>query len=109
MKTRIKELRKVKKLSQKEFGQNINLSQNHISSLENGTRTITDRIVNDICTTYNINKDWLLTGTGEMFEDPLSAFVIKDKEVQQFVKAFYEMDETSQKNIKALVMNWRKK
>jgi len=106
---RIKELRKSKKLSQKDFAENINLSQNHISSIEKGVRTATDRIVNDICNVYKVNKDWLLTGEGKMFIDPLAPFIIEDIEVQEFVKLVLEMDESTQKVIMDLAMKLKKK
>lgn len=65
---RLKELRTNLKLSQEELGNSIGIkSRAHISSLENGTRTITDRIINDICKTYNVNENWFRTGEGEMF------------------------------------------
>ena len=68
MNKRLKELRTNLKLSQEELGNSIGIkSRAHISSLENGTRTITDRIINDICKTYNVNENWFRTGEGEMF------------------------------------------
>ena len=68
MNKRLKELRTNLKLSQEELGNSIGIkSRAHISSLENGTRTITDRIINDICKTYNVNEKWFRTGEGEMF------------------------------------------
>jgi len=106
---RIKNVRKAKNLSQKEFAQNINLSQNHISSIEKGIRAATDRIINDICKVYNVNKNWLLTGEGKMFRDPLEPFVIEDEEIKDFVKSFLKIDETIQDEIKALVMKLGKK
>ena len=109
MNERIKNVRKAKNLSQKEFAQNINLSQNHISSIEKGIRAATDRIINDICKVYNVNKNWLLTGEGKMFRDPLEPFVIEDEEIKDFVKSFLKIDETIQDEIKALVMKLGKK
>lgn len=109
MNERIKEVRKAKKLSQEKFADNLNLSQNHLSSLENGKRAITDRIVNDICKTYNVNKSWLLTGEGEMFEDPLAPFVIKDEELKEFFKDFLAMDKSIQEDIINLVKKVKKK
>lgn len=33
--------------------------------LENGKRTLTDRIINDVCREFGVNELWLRTGTGE--------------------------------------------
>jgi len=106
---RIKEIRKEKKLSQKEFAKNINLSQNHLSSIENNVRSTTERIINDICKTYNVNKNWLLTGEGEMFKDPLDPFIIKDEELKEFFKDFLAMDKSIQEDIINLVKKVKKK
>lgn len=67
---RVKLLRKENNLSQEEFGEKINIkAKAHISSLESGKRSVTDRIINDICREFNVNEDWLRNGTGEMFVD----------------------------------------
>jgi transcriptional regulator with XRE-family HTH domain len=102
-------VRKAKKLSQKEFAQNINLSQNHISSLEKGVRAATDRIVSDICKVYNVNKEWLTTGKGEMFKDPLEPFIIEDPEIKELIDNFRQLDEDMQENIKNIVFKCIKK
>ncbi|WP_242864737.1 helix-turn-helix domain-containing protein [Clostridium botulinum] len=106
---RIKELRKVKKLSQHDFGKNIHLSQNHISSIEKGIRNVTERIINDICTFYNVNKKWLLTGEGDMFKDPLDQFVIEDDEIKELVEMYLEIDTDMQKTIKEMIRKLAKK
>lgn len=67
MNNRLKKLRKILSLSQEEFGKKINLSKPTISALENQTRGITDRVISDICETFNVNEEWLRNGTGEMF------------------------------------------
>lgn len=103
MHKRIRELRKQKGLSQKEFAKVINLSQNHVSSLEKGTRTITDRTIEDICREFNVNKQWLLTGIGDLFVDELEKYDIKDQDVKEFAKMFLELDEETQQHITALM------
>lgn len=82
MNKRLKSLRKSLGLNQKEMGYRLKLSQTHISSLENGTRELTDRIISDICRVFNVNKNWLHTGEGDMF-------------VQS---ATFSLDEYAQKN-----------
>lgn len=78
MNERLKAIRHALNLSQEEFGSNIGIkSRAHISSLESGTRNITDRIIGDICREYGVNEQWLRTGDGEMFvsnQIPASAF-----------------------------------
>lgn len=100
---RIKQIRKDKKLSQLQFGKSLNISQNHISAIEHGTRAVTDRLISDICRIYNVNKDWLMTGEGEMYDDPLAPFVIDDPEIKDFVKSYLKMDPFMQEKIKEMI------
>lgn len=67
---RLKAMRKHLNLKQDEMGAKVNLSRSHISSLENGTRELTDRIISDVCREFNVNEHWLRTGEGEMFIQP---------------------------------------
>lgn len=66
MNERLKLIRIESGLSQEDFGKKIGIeSRAHISMLENGKRTLTDRIINDICREFGVNELWLRTGTGE--------------------------------------------
>ena len=55
-------------VSQKVFAKNIFVSTSHYACLESGHRKIKDTILDSISKVYNVNKDWLLTGKGEMFD-----------------------------------------
>lgn len=79
---RIRELRRNLHLSQKDFGEKLGLSQTHIASLETEKRTVTQRIINDVCRIYGVNRDWLTDGTIPMYTDAL-----KDLEVGEDVKS----------------------
>ena len=68
---RLKEIREKENLSQSAFGKRLKISQSQIASYETGYRNITDRTINDICREFNINKEWLSTGNGEMY-NPIS-------------------------------------
>lgn len=67
MKSRIKEIRKENKLTQQAFGSLLNLSQSTIESIEAGRRAVTGRVVSDICRQFNINEEWLRTGSGDKY------------------------------------------
>ena len=61
----IKELREnILNLSQDSFAQKIGLQRNTISLIENGKRNPSDRTIKDICRTFNVSENWLLTGNG---------------------------------------------
>lgn len=88
MNSRLKEIRLKLGLSQKKFGDKMFLSQDQISLLENGKRNITDRTLNDICRTFNVNEEWLKYGHGEMFVDPI-ANIDASEDVRELVKKYY--------------------
>lgn len=54
-----------------DFARNLNVSPAYISKLKNNPeRNPSDRFLKDICRTYHINEEWLLTGEGEMENYP---------------------------------------
>lgn len=65
MNDRIKELRRELNMTQAEFAAKIGLSRNYIAQIEIGTKVPSDRTISDICREFNVNEDWLRTGTGE--------------------------------------------
>ncbi|MBO5081527.1 MAG: helix-turn-helix transcriptional regulator [Lachnospiraceae bacterium] len=79
MHTRIKQIRKMKKLSQEEFGEKINVSCGLISAYERNDRAPTERAIADICREFNVNEEWLRSGTGEMFRKMTEQDLIKQK------------------------------
>lgn len=68
MNTRIKKLRKALDLTQQVFAEKIGLKQNSIALIESGKRNISDQAVLSICREFNVNEEWLRTGSGEMFK-----------------------------------------
>lgn len=71
MKDRIKTIRTHEGKTQQEFADKLGLSRNFVSLLESGDRQPSDRTLDDICRLYNVNRQWLDTGEGEMYV-PLS-------------------------------------
>ena len=65
----LKLLRKTLGLKQDEFGKKIGRTKSAISNYEAGTRQIDNTTIKLICNVFNVNPDWLLNGTGEMFLD----------------------------------------
>lgn len=94
MKNRLIELRKNLGLSQKAFGEPLNLSQSAIAGYEVAVRNMTDRTIADICRVYNVNPDWLKNGNGEMFETKKSV----DAELSALVANLINTDDEWVKN-----------
>jgi len=68
--SRIKAVRKKLNLSQSEFSKGIFLSHSFYANIERGERKPNERIYELISNKYNVNKDWLITGNGDMFSKP---------------------------------------
>ena len=64
---RIKQLRKKKKLNQTEFGSVIGLKNSAISKMEQEGSVVVDQNIQLICEKFQVRREWLVDGTGEMF------------------------------------------
>jgi len=68
---RLKKIRKYLNLSIREFSKEIAYSHSVYGQVEHGDRDPTDRIIQLIASRFNINKEWIMTGKGDMFSsDP---------------------------------------
>lgn len=67
MNERIKQVRKLKNLSQSAFGEPFGASRDMINNVENGRAAVSDMMIAAICRTYNVDEVWLRTGAGEPF------------------------------------------
>lgn len=67
MNNRIKHLRESLGKNQEKFGEELGLSRNYISLVENGQRNLSAQSFKLLCSLYNVNEAWLRDGTGEMF------------------------------------------
>ena len=68
MYTRIKKLRKSLDLTQHEFANRLGISRNTIATYETGKSNPSDPAISLICREFNVNEEWLRTGSGEMFK-----------------------------------------
>ena len=76
LKDRIRYFRKnIKKLTQDEFRKEINLSRSNLASIETGAVKVTDRVIADICKTFNLSEHWLRTGEGDMYIESETSLV----------------------------------
>lgn len=112
---RIKELRRDHlKLTQVEFGERLGVSRSVIKNIELNALARPDQklsLYKLICSEFNVNEEWLLNGTGEMFVQPnnfsLDDFIKArggtDIELE-LVKIYFELDPELRK---ALVGHFR--
>lgn len=64
MNERIKELRKYLGLSQEDFGSKVGVTRSAVSKLESSDRGVTEQMLILICREFNVNEEWLRTGSG---------------------------------------------
>jgi transcriptional regulator with XRE-family HTH domain len=83
---RIIKVRKVLGLTQKQFGDGINVSQSYFSNIELQERRINNRIITLICLVYGVNENWLRGGAGTMFDKNL------DSTVAGIIRNFKKLD-----------------
>ena len=78
---RIRLLRKkILKNTLEDFASRINISGSNLGNLETGRIGLTERVLSDICSTFHVNRDWLINGTEPIFEDgddPLDTEILK--------------------------------
>lgn len=65
--SRIKEIRKINNLSQTTFGEKMGVSRDVIKNIELEIVPLKEHFIKLICSTFNVNENWLRTGNGNMF------------------------------------------
>lgn len=64
---RIKKLRKDLDLTQQKFGERLGIKGNTVAQYELGRNEPIDAVLSLICKEFNVNEEWLRTGSGDMF------------------------------------------
>lgn len=75
------------------FAEKLNVSQAFVSQLCSGVKQPSERTIQDICTKFNVNENWLRTGNGEMF-----IRLSRNDEIAKFVGELMKDEEDSFKN-----------
>lgn len=98
MNNRIVQLRKGKGWTQDRFAEEMGISKNYVSLIENGKKMPGDRLVSDICRIFNVNPDWLRTGQGSPKKDTDIEFGqmcadigINDPRAREAIEKYYEL------------------
>lgn len=103
---RVKKVRLQKGISQEQFGELIGIKKAAVSKIENGENSLSKSNLISICRQFNINKDWLLYGTGDMlipqskeneirnfFENIISSDTDLAKIQRKFINTLISLDE----------------
>jgi transcriptional regulator with XRE-family HTH domain len=90
-------------VSQKVFAKSIFISTSQYACLESGHRKIKDTILDSISKIYSVNKDWLSTGKGKMFDtEP------PDVKLEELIGIFKRLNGHFQEHILDQVKNLEK-
>jgi len=84
---RIKLVRKTLEISQRDFAKQVYISHALLGEIELGNRNVNKRTIQLISTEFNVNKDWLLTGNGDMFFAPPV-----DIQLENLIEIFNQLD-----------------
>lgn len=99
---RLKYLRGLLNLTTRAFGASINMSGGAITNMEKGTRNITKRTICDVCRKYNVNSEWLIHGTGPVFEDITSGLDI-DEDVRRLARQYSLLSDADRELVKRMI------
>ena len=88
IKGRIQQIREELKISQRDFAKRIYISKSLLSEIEIGNRNINERTIKLITTEFSVNKEWLLTGKGDMFTSPPP-----DIQLEKLISIFNQLDQ----------------
>ena len=107
-------------MTQVEFGEKIGVKGNTITNYENGLRNPTDAVILSICREFDVNKEWLETGKGEMFiqkteNEKIAEFLAdvlkagEDDQRYKFITAISQLDEDEWNTIQKMAEMFVKK
>lgn len=77
---RVKKLRKELGLTLEKFGQPLGVRKTTISEIENDKNNLTEQMALAICRTYDVRREWLVDGVGEMWIEKTL-----DEEIAEFL------------------------
>lgn len=116
MNSRLKDIRKALRLTQKEFAARLGITDSGISRLEKGQNQLTDQLIRAICREYKVNYEYLKNGIGEMFVEVPQTVV--DELCEQYdlddfdrimLQEYLKMDEASRNVLKTYIRSIMKR
>ena len=66
MNNRVREVRQQAGLIMRSFGDRLGVSSAAVSKIETGINVPSEQTIRAICSEFNINRDWLVDGIGDM-------------------------------------------
>ncbi|MDE7299366.1 MAG: helix-turn-helix transcriptional regulator [Lachnospiraceae bacterium] len=114
---RIKKIREAEGKNQREFASSIKVGQSTLAMFENGQREPKSIHIEQICLKYDINEDWLRTGTLPMYREPeekLETYLGRiskgdDDFIKDLIEVYMELDQTSKDALKEIARRMAEK
>lgn len=113
MNNRVRLVRDKLHLTQSEFGEKLGVSRDVISNIELNRVNLKELFIDHLCLVYRINKDWLVSGNGDMFLPSNNDYELRKimnnilKENDEFMKdiifAFYSLTTEERKAILTII------
>lgn len=111
---RIRNARKASGLTQAALAEKVRLKRNTIANYETGNIEPSERSVADICAVLGINKQWLLTGEGEMLiqisdDEELDLIfaqihISADPTIRAIIRAYWKLPETAKEAVRQFIV-----
>ena len=111
---RIKNARKASGLTQAALAEKVRLKRNTIANYETGNIEPSERSVADICAVLGINKQWLLTGEGEMLiqisdDEELDLIFAQihmsdDPTIRAIIRAYWKLPEAAKESVRQFIL-----
>ena len=99
-------LRKSLGLTQQEFANRIGVKRNTIANYEIGRNIPVDSVLELICREFNVSRQWMETGVGDIFIEPdnfsLDEYLCErgaDSLEIEIIRAYFELDPTTRKRV----------
>ena len=109
---KIHAVREALSLTLEQFGRRVGVTKVAISNIEKGNRNVTEQMRKAICREFNVDYDWLVYGTGEMFSelpktilDELCRQYDLDDLDKQLIQEYIKLDKNSRKVLKEYIKN----
>lgn len=87
MKDRLKELRKALNLKQREVAERLGVKVGVVGTWESGGSPVPSPRIYQLCKEYNVRREWLEQGVGEMFEPGKS----EEEEIDDMIRKLFKM------------------
>lgn len=103
---RIKYLRKIIKINQKDFANKLGITQSGVSYIEQPNTIIAEKTIKTICSIFSVNENWLYNGIEPIFNDTenfeLDKFAKSKGATEleiEILKAYFDLDKNIRKEV----------